>query len=89
MRASELKKKNAFHTIKVIFSTCFCRFSKILNFLQFPGIFSFPGNKLDKSGFPGMREISLKVETLLKCQETVEKIDNVRVLRNDHRLNQF
>ena len=37
-----------FHTIKTIFSTCFCRFSKILNFAEFPVIFSFPGNYLER-----------------------------------------
>ena len=60
MRASELKIF-AFHTIKVIFSTCFCRFSKLLNFLEF---FHFPESTWKESGFPGIREISFKAETL-------------------------
>ena len=39
VKRASYKKKSLFHTIKVIFSTCFRRFSKILNFPEFPGIF--------------------------------------------------
>ena len=63
---SELAKKILlFHTIKVIFSTCVCRFSKILNFLEF---FHFPEITWKESGFPGIWEISFKVEnTVQSC----------------------
>ena len=63
MPRSELIKK-LFQTIKVIFFYMFvCDF----NILEVPGIISFPKKITRKrSGFPGIREISFKVETLGK-----------------------
>ena len=65
MRASK-KKKMLFQTIKVIFFymfTSYFPYSWISrNFLEF---FHFPKITRKRSGFPGIREISFKVETLI------------------------
>ena len=60
--ASELKKKLLFQTIKFIF---FYMSTHIFHSLEFPGIVHFPKITRKLSGFPGIRENSFKVETLL------------------------
>ena len=83
MRASELKKKMLFHTIKAIFLTCFCRFSKIFNFPEFPGIFLIPANFLERIGSSRnsgnflQSEVQLSVFTFLN-DVTDLSVDNVK-----------
>ena len=77
------KKKKLFHTIKAIFSTCFCRFSKILNFPEFSGIFFIPANFLERigssrnSGYFLQSEVQLPVFTSLNGVTDLS-VDNVK-----------